>query len=136
MLSLIFRGYVDGGRFKPDDPVRWAGRLAQLEGKRVQFSVKREQTRRTISQNSYLWGVVYATLSEWSGHSPEEIHQHLKHKFLPAGPAKRLPDGEELVTEPSTAGLSVEEFAAYVNEVVRWAAEHGVYVPAAEEVTT
>ena len=133
MSTYLFRGSVRGGQLRPDDPVRWAGRLARLEGRRVQFSVKREQHGRSISQNSYLWGVVYATLAEWSGHEPEEIHEALKELFLGQTP-REFPSGDKLMVRPSTTSLTVEEFSGYVDKINRWAAERGCFIPSAEEV--
>jgi hypothetical protein len=86
-----------------------------------------------MSQNRYYWGVVVATLAEWSGHEPEEIHDYLK-RILPQK-HRRLPSGDEMFVHPSTTTLTVEEFSEYVDKVVRWAAEQGVHVPDAQEMT-
>ena len=133
MAEVLFRGIVKAGQFRPDDMVRWAAKLGRLEGKRVQCAVKKEKTGRTLSQNRYLWGVVYATLSEWSGHEPEELHRYLTGQFLPME-EKRLPSGVVMAQSSGTSGLTVEQFSQYVDRVVRWAADQGVYVPSAEEV--
>lgn len=87
-----------------------------------------------MSQNRYYWGVVLPTLAEWSGHESEELHQYMKDWHLPLVDRK-LPSGELMRIYPSTASLSVEEFSAFVDKVVRWAAEQGVRVPDASEVT-
>ena len=134
MPDLLFGGKVSKGQFVPDDLAKYRGRLAQLEGKRVRVSVKRESTGRSLSQNRLLWGVLYHTLSEWSGHSPEELHEYLKDKFL-AADQKELPSGEVMVVTPSTTMLTVEEFTKYVDEIYRWAAERGCYIPSPDEVT-
>ncbi len=134
MPEFLFAGTVKQGKFLPDDPVKYQGRLARLEGRRVRVSVGRVQSGRSLSQNKYLWAVVYGTLSEWSGHEPEELHEFCKDKFLPSE-EKRLPNGEVMVRPPSTKSLTVEEFSKYVDEVVRWASQQGVYVPEASEVT-
>lgn len=86
-----------------------------------------------MSQNRYLWGVCYPTLSEWSGHDPEELHEHLKDRFLERE-QRELPNGTVMVIHPTTRTLTVEQFSAYVDRVVRWAAEQGVRIPDANEV--
>ncbi len=134
MPKFLFAGTVKQGKFLPDDPVKYPGQLARLEGRRVKVSVGRVQPGRSLSQNSYRWAVVYGTLSEWSGHEPDELHEFCKGKFL-SSEQKRLPNGEVMVHPPSTKGLTVEEFSKYVDEVVRWASLQGVYVPDASEVT-
>ena len=133
MAQILFRGIVKAGQFKPDDLVAWAGKLGRLEGKRVQCSVKKENTGRTMSQNRYYWGVVLATLAEWSGHDPEELHDHLK-GFL-GQEAHELPSGERIRFHPSTTDLTIEEFSAYVDKVIQWAGEQGVRIPGPDEVT-
>ena len=134
MPEPLFAGTVKLGKFLPDDPAKYQGRLARLEGRRVRLSVGRAQSGRSLSQNAYLWAVVYAKLSEWSGHEPEELHGFCKGKFLLAE-QRKLPNGEVMVSVPSTKGLTVEEFSKYIDEVVRWASLQGVYVPEASEVT-
>ena len=87
-----------------------------------------------MSQNRYYWGVILATLSEWSGHEPEEFHDFFKESWL--HPVTReLPNGNEMTAIPTTTALTVEQFSEYVDRVVRWAAEQGVHVPDANEVT-
>ena len=133
MATALFRGIVKAGLFCPDDIVKHRGWLAKVEGRRVIESIKRENTARTMSQNRYYWGVVLATLSEWSGHEPEELHDYLKQKFLTPSDDE-LPNGTVIRVYPSTTTLTIEEFGAYVDRVVRWAADQGVYVPSADEV--
>ena len=134
MPQSLFRGIVKAGKFCPDDIVKHRAWLAKVEGRRVIESIKREQTGRTMSQNRYYWGVVLAVLSEWSGHESEELHEHLTDKFL-ARDQKTLPSGEVMTPARRTSTLTIEEFSAYVDRVVRWAAEQGVYIPEASEVT-
>ena len=134
MAEVLFRGFVKAGQFRPDDMVAWAGKLGRLEGKRVQCAVKKEKSGRTLSQNRYLWGVVYATLAEWSGHEPEELHHYLCSQFLPIQ-EKTFPSGVVMAQAPGTSTLTIEQFSQYVDRVVRWAADQGVYVPSADEVS-
>lgn len=107
--------------------------MARLEGRRVRATVRKETLGRTLSQNKYYWGVVLATLAEWSGHEPEELHDFLKTQWLGLR-SRSLPSGHGFSVHPSTRTLSVEEFSEYVDKVVRWAAEQGVRVPDASEV--
>jgi hypothetical protein len=133
MPEALFRGIVKAGRFCPDDIARHGAWLAKAEGKRVIASLKREQLGRTMSQNKYYWGVVLATLSEWSGHEPEELHEHFKRALLE--PCEdQLPSGQKITTWPSTTTLTVQAFTRYVDQIAKWASEQGVYIPSADEV--
>jgi hypothetical protein len=130
----IFRARVnEQGGLCPVEVGRWFGYLAKMKGKQVEVIVRPERKHRSMSQNRYLWGVVYAAASEWSGHDSEELHQVFKARFLP-GRQIVLPTGELLDGPGSTADLSMEDFSAYVSKVIRFLAEQGVHVPSADEV--
>lgn len=128
-----FGGCVRGGRVVLDNSTHYNGAVARLEGKRVTLTVAKEKKARSLTVNAYLWGVVYQTIAEWSGHDAEEIHEALKEKFLPEQ-GLLLPTGEELKTIGSTARLDSVDFSDYVAKVKRWAAENGVYVPEPGEI--
>ena len=132
--AALFRGIVKAGRFCPDDVINHRAWLAKVEGKRVIESIQREKLARTMSQNRYYWGVVLATLAAWSGHETEELHLHFRDAIL-GQTESELPNGLLIKHPASTRVLTVDEFAEYVNRVVKWAAEQGVYVPAADEVS-
>jgi len=130
----VFRARVDqAGQLIVREPVRWRAWLAYQRGRDVVLSVGREQHPRSLSANAYLWGVVYRTLSEWSGHDEDELHAILKERFLPHRQIT-LPTGELCEVVGSTARLDVEAFSEYVSKVKRFAAECGVNVPEANEV--
>jgi hypothetical protein len=133
MPSPIFSGIVRSGHFRPDDPVRMSQFMATLEEKRVRVEIRRHVAGRTMQQNKYYWAVVLGTLSEWSGHEPEELHDHFKSVFL-RPEVKRLGD-EAIEVYPSTTSLSIEEFTVYIDKIQRWASSQGVYIPEAGEVS-
>lgn len=133
MPEALFRGIVKAGRFCADDIARHGAWLARAEGKRVIMSLKREQAGRTMSQNKYYWGVVLAMLADWSGHEPEELHEHFKRAFLGVE-LRELPTGQMLEMANSTRTLTVQQFTKYVEDVAKWAGEQGVYIPSSEEV--
>ena len=88
MARETFSGRVQRGQFISDDPVRFAGRMAHLEGRRVRASFRRETTGRTMSQNKYYWKAVVGTIGEWSGYDVnskedrDRLHDGLKRKHL------------------------------------------------------
>ena len=110
-----------------------------LRGRReceVEITIRRAFATRSAQANRYYWGVVLGYLSEHTGHTPDELHDICKAKFLPKQLAVCDHNGEivgEYVIGGSTAGLGVEEFAAYVNAIVDWARDAlGVSIPPAE----
>jgi hypothetical protein len=128
-----FSGTVSEGRFVPDDKIRWAAVLGKLEKRRVHLDVDGEARGHSSNQRRYYFGVVVATIAEWSGHSKDEIHGFMKRKFLPVKQIT-LPTGEIVETEPTTTTLDLEGYSGFVSDVMRWAAEQGLYVPSPEEM--
>ena len=126
-------GKVEAGRFCPDDPVRWAAALGKLAGRRVLLDVNRETRSHSSNQRRYYFGVVLATVAEWSGHEKEELHDYFKRQFLPV-PTRVLPTGEVIEGVPSTKELSLEDYSDYVSKVMAWAANNGLYIPSPNEV--
>jgi hypothetical protein len=129
-----FAGTVKRGQLVLAEPARWRGTLAKHEGRMVTVTLGPVRRGRSISQNNYLWGVVYKSIAEWCGHTEAEIHRAMKLQFLKPPPPLVLPTGEELAQEATTTTLSIEEFSDFVSKVVAWAANCGVYVPAPNEV--
>lgn len=128
-----FVGTVRAGQLVLSEPARWRGFLARHEGKRLSLAVRRERVRRSLQANAYLWGVVYQTIAEWSGHTEDEIHEAMKELFLPKRELLLKATGETLPMGGSTAVLDNVAFSKYVSRVKAWAANCGVYVPEPHE---
>lgn len=119
---------------------RWLSGLARLLGKadqvRVVVRIEREKPRRSQQANAYLWAVVYPVLldglrqiamdagEECPVRSLEHLHEIGKATFLPA-----VQVAPGLVDRPTTTTLNTAEFAAYVNALVGYGAERGIWVP-------
>ena len=128
-MKPIFRGTVEQGRVKLNDPDRYKVYLAQLEGKEVELTVKKHNPHRSNSANSYLFGVVYAVLSDYTGYDTEQMHDAMKEKF-----ASRRTEGGLLITE-RTSRMDSARFTQYIDDVKRFAADElGLYIPEAGEV--
>ena len=93
---------------------------------RIAISLKRKQ--RSLSENNYYWGVVIPLLCDWSGYSPEEMHDAIKHRFL-FDFDKKL----GLARIGSTASLSTVEFENLMKKIREWASHEGVFIPEPNE---
>jgi hypothetical protein len=126
MAVPVFTGWVEENavvRF--DHPPLYARYLYGLEGKRVEVVIRKERKDRSLRQNSYYWGIAIQMIADHTGYEPDEVHEALKLKFL-----GRHDREYNLWKVTSTTKLSAEEFAAYLNRIVRWAAEFlKVYIP-------
>lgn len=110
--------------------------LIAAGGAQVNLSGKRET--RSVRQNRYLWGVVYATVVSFMrdhhgrDYSDEAIHETLKELYLPSR-VEQLASREVRIYR-STTKLTKREFSEYVEHCIRWAAEFGCVVPLPDEV--
>jgi len=104
------------------------------------FGLRRCRDQRTLSQNAYLWGVVYPRIAQGMAEAWGEAigsygaHEFLKEKYLQF-PIVNPETGEVRGhSAPSTADLDKAEFGQYVDKVIRFALEQlNVIVPPPEK---
>lgn len=118
----------DSGRLSMFDKGAFAKVCAALRGQDVQVLVEPKAKTRSNSQNEYYWGVVLSALSEWSGYTPEEMHDAMRAKFL-----SRYDGARGVQISRSTAKLTTAEFEEYLARVRKWAAEQGQFIPLPNE---
>lgn len=90
------------------------------------LTIEREAATRSPQANAYYWGVVVRLLADHTGHTPDETHDVLKIMFLPKDVAIASQVGEvvaEFVIGGSTTGLTIGQFADYVDRIRQWAFE-------------
>lgn len=119
-----FRATVQGGkpRFADDGATLERAYLA-LEGREIVLTIKRRSQVRSLKANALYW--VYLTnISSETGHTPNELHEFFKAKFL--SPRFETIYNEEVELPPSTAILSSQEFSAYMERIC---AMTGVPIP-------
>lgn len=110
---------VQNAMLKPSDAQK--AKIAEfIQGKetvRVVFS--KPKTGRSVKANAFYWGVVLPMMARETGHTPEELHEFCKMEFLPRNFMTIA--GLERAVRKSTTGLSVGEFAQYIDQVVAFA---------------
>lgn len=103
------------------------------EGSEVEIAITLLRATRSVQQNRWYWGVCIHLLSEYTGYSPEEMHEFLKAKFLPKHLAVMNGNGvvvDHYVIGGSTRALNTVEFKEYTEAIQQWAAEDvGVVIP-------
>lgn len=130
---LIFHG-----RSTADGKIDWndvdAKRLTTMlrhmkPGTELEGTVQKLRKRATDRQRKYYWAVICGTIAEVTGHTKEEIHEHLKWTFL------KVDCGDGIVTVKSTEKLTTVEKEEYHRQCRQWADEFlGVYVALPNEV--
>jgi len=106
--------------------------LAKMPDCKVQVSVDRIKSKRTLKQNALLWGAIYPPICAHTGYEPDEIHEIFKKMFLPR--KKILWRGIEKEIGGSTAKLSKGAFILYIESIRREAADMGITLPTAKEI--
>lgn len=123
----VFHGKIEGSIVIWDTPEKVREYIKGLEGKRIDVTMKRERSQRSINQNNYYFGVVCKVLGDYFGYEVDEMHEALKLKFLQIGAC-------DVPTIKSTTKLNTTEFEDYLERIRRWAAtEYSVVVPLPNE---
>jgi len=104
----------------------------------VEILITVRRATRSIQQNRWYWGVIVQLLSDHTGHTPDEIHDLLKAKFIPKRLAVQDGNGEvvdEYVLGGSTRKMSTAEFGEYCEAIRAWAFEKlDVQIPGPNEL--
>lgn len=83
-------------------------------GDRVTITITNKKPKRTEQQNRYYW--LYITIiAEEAGHTPEEIHEWIKGKFITKGIKQIF--GVPVRIKGSTTELSVTEFSELITKI-------------------
>lgn len=88
----------------------------------ITMSTKKEKSRK---QRGYYWAVVLPTISNFTGHPPEEVHEQMKQKFLRVRPEMDGLGDKFLSTEV----LSTKEAALYYAKIRRFWLDYGLVIP-------
>lgn len=98
----------------------------------VEVVVSKPQSKRSIQQNRYLWGVAYKLICEHTGNNKKDIHEFLLNKFAPRKYIE-IEGKTEIVTKRSSK-MSKIDFMNYKESIQQWAAEVlELYIPDPEE---
>ena len=127
---LWHRGTTVGGKFTPHDIGAFRATFAALGGLETEVAARKYHRNRTNRQNRYLFGVVYAIISESTGYTPEEVHELFKVMFLsrrrtmkPKAKKKgRKRKPVKVLIVKSTASLTTVQFEEYIEKIRRFAA--------------
>lgn len=122
-MRLKFTGRIENGDLFLDDQYLYDKHKLSLNGKKVQATLEKYKTQRSIRQNKFYWGVVIPIIGEWTGElDHDDIHFGLKDRFLNKRNIKGL-------NMPSTKKLTTTEFEIYLERIKMWLAEEGIVVP-------
>lgn len=130
-MKLTYFGKVTDGKLNLRNRKQLAEELKQFEGKDVEITIDRKRSKRSDNQNRYWW-MCMTLLSEHFGYSKNEMHEIAKYMFLKAEKVDEK-SGEIFEYLRSSTELTKTEFASMTDNLIRWAAEHGVVLPLPNE---
>jgi hypothetical protein len=110
---------VENGKVKFVDRYSFDREIKDYEGRKAWLTIGGRRNSRTLNQNAYYWGVVVTRLAGYLGYFPDEIHEVLKQKFLPAKSIALK--NEEVVIPQSTSTLDTIQFEEYLEQIRIWA---------------
>ncbi len=104
----------------------------------VTVEIKEAKRIRSLSQNSYYWGIVISSVTGmFNEHgtqaSPEDVHNYLRENVGKLFKRINLPDGEIKTIGRSTTELTTSEFELYLEQIRAWAANYGLIIPLPNE---
>ena len=114
-MEPVWKASKSGTMFEPwdlDGFMLFLGRFA--EGEELEIVVRKPRKPSSTAQMRYYYGVVCKVLSEYTGHTPDEVDSAMKWMFL-----RRQNKGMEYV--PSKSDLTTVEMEEYVEKIRQWA---------------
>ncbi len=105
--------------------------LPKMEGQKGICVVKKKWNKRSLDQNALYW-VWMTTISEHTGHTPEELHHIFKGRFAPK---KQIEVAKKVYNIPKgTSDMSVGEMVGYMFDVEVEAGTMGIVLPHPEDL--
>jgi hypothetical protein len=122
-----FTAISQGGKLEFSDPKRLEQYLIMNPGEVfINIGKNRRHKSRSLSENAYYWGVVLKLISEHTGETVEDLHDHFRVRFLM--------HGEKFERPRSTTSLSVAEFEEYLAKIRLFATQDlNVFIPLPNE---
>lgn len=107
-------------------------------GNRLTLTIVRYRKPRSLNQNAYMWGVVYEIISEFTGMTPNEVHEVCKLEFNPVIVEicdRRTGEIKEKIKGGSTANMNTQEMEIYLDKIrVYYLTEFGLMIPLPNEI--
>lgn len=122
-----FIAISQGGELEFTDPERLKQFLLLNTGEMfVNIGKNKRNKQRSNNQNAYYWSIVLQLISDHTGETVEDLHDHFRVRFLMRG--------EKFARPVSTTSLSVSEFEDYLSKIRMFASQDlNVFIPLPNE---
>lgn len=113
---MIFFGKIVNSKLQLNEPDYLKNFLSQVKDcPSVIVKIEKRRNTRSNQANKYYWGYILSEISQETGHSPEELHDIFKKKFLPKRFLKIK--GKEYEADPTTTKCDTIEFMDYIENI-------------------
>jgi hypothetical protein len=111
--------------------------LESMEGKELVVTLSEYQTKRTVQQNRWYWGVVIPTIIRFlleessREYTKEDIHDYMVTELLrPRINTRDILDRQVITYEVKrVSAMTTKEFADFVEKIQQHWAERGLVIP-------
>lgn len=129
----VIGGYPEASAWRP-----LLALLRRLEGQQVSITVRLRKKPRSIKQNKYYFGCVVPLVCEFMRDFGNEIGEDEAHEYLKEHVGKLVkvvisPSGVRSRIVRSSADLSSSEWEDYMQNIRKWAADFGLFIPLPNE---
>ena len=141
MIRHIFKARVFNRDIKPYSRNEFLNIMSDLDTADVMITIEKYFDKRSLKQNAYYWGVVvphvYNFYKESYGEdlTREEIHNYHLSKI--AGHKVKMIEvlGEVIISQTGkrTSEMNTKEFGEFIENVHRFWAENGFFIPDPDE---
>lgn len=111
---------TDRHRMVLDAPEAYLRHLQHLTPGRYTVTIGKEESKRSLAANRYLWGPVYGVIAEYTGQDKEDIHDEMCARFTAETVSYVNPNTGDLVEMQvvrRTSGMTVGRFHKFVEDV-------------------
>lgn len=131
-------GYFDNsGKWISENPSILAHYRTKHKNERTILKLSKWYPKRSLNENSYMWGVVYQYISEFTGMTPQEVHDVCKLEFNFKWVEvlnKNTGELKQVKVPISTKDLSTVEMENYLETIRRYyLTEFGLMTPLPNE---
>lgn len=138
-MTPVFKGIVENGKLKLEDPLAFGNWLKGLIGKKVFITVKKATRPRTTgkedelgNQNGYYWSVVLPICASELGYTVKEMHEVFINEYSPY--IIREFKGKKINIRVRTSDMNTVQFAEFLNTIIIEMAQMNIQIPEPQKI--
>ena len=133
-IRITYQGKVESGKLHIYRSKDFVKEIQVFDGKKVEITVRKKRTHRSLMQNAYYWGVIVPLVQQGLNDvgykvGKDQTHEYLKGTFHIVELVNEE-TGEILKSVGTTTNMTTTEMMEYFEEIKQWATEYlNIYIP-------